>query len=343
MKKFLLPETGNFYKANLHCHSTFSDGDLTPEQIKEAYMARGYSIVAYTDHDILISHSYLNDKNFLALNGLELYINSDRQPWVKKDTVHICMIALDPDNLNQPCYHRTKVYPWGNALKYIDKIKFDPNKPDFVREYTSECINKMIKEGRDSGFFVTYNHPAWSMENFSKYSQYKGMNAIEICNGSSTALGFLDYVPHVYDDLLLLGNKLHCIGADDNHNHNPLNSRYTDSFCAFTMIKADKLDYRTITDALVKGNFYASQGPEIYELYREDDYVHIKCSPADSIQMNTGCRHAVIYYDEDGNGLTEASFLVDTPVVDYIRFTVTDKQGRHANTNAYYKEDLFNL
>ena len=35
MRKYLLPENGNFYKANLHCHSTVSDGTLTPEEMKE--------------------------------------------------------------------------------------------------------------------------------------------------------------------------------------------------------------------------------------------------------------------------------------------------------------------
>ena len=34
MKKYLLPETGNFYKANLHSHSTVSDGTLTPAEMK---------------------------------------------------------------------------------------------------------------------------------------------------------------------------------------------------------------------------------------------------------------------------------------------------------------------
>ena len=52
MKKYLLPETGNFYKANLHCHTTYSDGRKTPEQVKARYKGLGYSIVAYTDHDI---------------------------------------------------------------------------------------------------------------------------------------------------------------------------------------------------------------------------------------------------------------------------------------------------
>ena len=33
MKKHLLPETGNFCKANLHCHTVLSDGNKTPEEV----------------------------------------------------------------------------------------------------------------------------------------------------------------------------------------------------------------------------------------------------------------------------------------------------------------------
>ena len=34
MIKYLLPKEGNFYKANLHCHTTCSDGELTPLEMK---------------------------------------------------------------------------------------------------------------------------------------------------------------------------------------------------------------------------------------------------------------------------------------------------------------------
>ena len=34
------------YKANLHSHSNLSDGELTPEQLKEAYKSHGYSILS---------------------------------------------------------------------------------------------------------------------------------------------------------------------------------------------------------------------------------------------------------------------------------------------------------
>ena len=67
--QILLPETG-LYKANLHCHTTVSDGRLTPEEIKELYMSEGYSIVAYTDHREYVWHKELDDENFLALPSM---------------------------------------------------------------------------------------------------------------------------------------------------------------------------------------------------------------------------------------------------------------------------------
>ena len=37
MKQYLLPESGSFYKVNMHSHSNLSDGRQTPEELKEAY------------------------------------------------------------------------------------------------------------------------------------------------------------------------------------------------------------------------------------------------------------------------------------------------------------------
>ena len=75
MRKYLLPDNKNAYKANLHCHTTISDGKMTPEEIKENYKSKGYSIVAYTDHDVFVDRSHLCEEDFLALNGVEEEIN----------------------------------------------------------------------------------------------------------------------------------------------------------------------------------------------------------------------------------------------------------------------------
>lgn len=164
------------------------------------------------------------------------------------------------------------------------------------------------------------------------------MHAIEMFKGSSMNLGCDDYNPWVYDDMLMYGKKIYCVGVDDNHNFFPNNSIRSDSGLAFTMIKAEKLDYRLLTKALVAGHFYASQGPEIYALWIEDNEVHIECSEADRIACNYCIKKAVCVFDEEGNGITRASFPIDLKF-GYFRITVTDKKGLHTCTNAYFLED----
>lgn len=335
MKKYLISNDGNFYKANLHCHTNLSDGNFSPEQIKEFYKNLGYSVVAYTDHDVFIPHNDLTDDTFLALNGFEMefadfydcYLNA--KPWDFVKQSHFCFIALDDKMDIQPFYHRTK-YTVGNTQSR-KLVKFNENEPDFERCYTPNCINYVIKTAKEKNFFVTYNHPTWSLEDYNDYSCYKNMNAFEIMNGDIVK-GYLDYNPAVYDDILRGGQKVYCIGADDNH-------EIKDMGVCYIMIKAKELTYKAITDSMLSGNFYTSQGPEIKELYIEDDKLYIKCSNAYKIHVTYQACKAQVRYSEDGSPLTEAcfDFIKDRG---YFRITVTDAEGKHACTNAYFPEDL---
>ncbi len=180
MRKYLLPEAGAFYKANLHCHSTVSDGRLSPEEAKNVYKKKGYSVVAFTDHDVLVPHPELADEGFLPLNGYEMEVNEEKERRFRK-TCHMCLIAIEPDNLKQVCFHRS-MYMVGNGDDYLDEIQYDENEPDYIREHTHECVSDMMKKGRENGFFVTYNHPTWSLENYSDYMGYDHMNAMEVFN-----------------------------------------------------------------------------------------------------------------------------------------------------------------
>lgn len=77
MRKYLISEKGKFYKANLHCHSTVSDGRNTPEELRDYYKAHGYQILALTDHELLVDHSDLNAEDFLMFTGYEYAIVDD--------------------------------------------------------------------------------------------------------------------------------------------------------------------------------------------------------------------------------------------------------------------------
>ena len=333
MKRYLLPQTGNFYKANLHCHTTVSTGKLTPEAVKDIYKSRGYSIVAYTDHDIMIDQSRLADDTFLPLLGYEIEITEENgKPFYESKTCHLCLIAENPKTAKQVCFHRSRYLP-GNSASYLDQAKYDTTLPDYERQYTPACINDIIKQAREEGFFVTYNHPTWSREEASDFLQYEGLDAMEICNNCVLIAGFPEYNPYTYDQLLRSGKKLYCIAADDTKG--PITCGG-----AFTVIKADKLDYAAIMQALRSGHFYASTGPEIRALWYEDGLVHIECSPAYKITVNMGIRRALHKtapsYDAP---ITEATFPIPSEA-QYFRLTVTDVHGRHADTNAYFLEEL---
>ena len=190
-----------------------------------------------------------------------------------------------------------------------------------------------MKKARDNGFFVTYNHPAWSLQNYSDYMGYDYMHALEIYNHESMQVGFFEYHETAYDDMLRGGKHIFCIAGDDNHRR--------ESCCGgFTMIKADALEYRAVAKALLSGDFYASQGPLIHNLWFEDGKIHIDCSDAVRIRANTSSRWVTTVDAREGEFINSADFDV-VPEDEYVRITVIDSKGKCANTNAYFTDELF--
>ena len=97
MRKYLIPKDGKFYKANLHVHTTVSDGVMTPHEVKKMYQDEGYSVVAFSDHEVMVPHNYLTDDSFLAMTATEISIN---QYWgwdfEFQKTYHFNLLSGDP-------------------------------------------------------------------------------------------------------------------------------------------------------------------------------------------------------------------------------------------------------
>ena len=347
MKCILLPERSEkitYYRANLHSHSTVSDGNKSPEQLKAYYMNNGYSIVAFTDHNVFLNHNDLTDDNFLALNGFEFNIDQKTKNIFANKSCHICYIALESDNRKSICFHRTEYY-YGNASKYKGELVYDENLPDYDRYYSAECINDMIEEGKKNGFFVTYNHPTWSLESYPEYMSYNGMDAMEIANYNCITEGYDDDNGRCYNDMLKGGKRIYCIAADDNHNGFDDASPKSDSFGCYTMMAAERLDYRTITKALEEGMFYSvkeshiKEAPIIKMLDYQDGICTIKTSPASSIDIIYDIRANERIFAQKDQDLTEARFKI-RPESDWFRFVVTDNSGGKAYTNAYWTSNF---
>lgn len=340
MRKYLLPEKGNLYKANLHSHSTVSDGTLTPEEMKKAYMEKGYSIIAYTDHEVLFTHNGLSDENFLALNGSEISVESlpDENGLFK--VCHLSIIAKDKNNDKQVCFHPN--YLWWFSDEVVEKFV---NEKKYVGEYynrvySADGVNDMIKIAKENGFFVTYNHIGWSKETLSFVSALENLDGFEVFNYGAYLDGLNPYCGALYDDLLLQGKRMLPIAADDNHNLKPADDVAYDSFGGFTYIKAPDLSYESVISAMENGDMYASTGPVIKSLYFEDGRYYIETSPVREIFMRTGVRHGGRVAATNASGITEGVFDgMDNDV--YVRFVAVDFSGNIAETRAYELKDFY--
>ena len=338
MKKYLLPRDGNFYKANLHMHTTISDGKFSPEETKKAYMEQGYSIIAFTDHETMVPHPELTDENFLAITSVEISINGEN---VNDDfdfiqTYHLNLYSRDPNKNCFTTFDKNAIW-LKHAHNYISK---EQEKNNIRRHYSIDEINKIIAMAKEDNCFVSYNHPFWSIQNYQDYSNLKGVWGVEWYNTGCMRAGYIDSMQPI-DDLLRLGENVFPLASDDSHNEN-------DRFGGFVMVKSKSLEYNEVINALERGDFYSSSKPLIEELNIEDGIINIKTSPVMKIFVTSDCRFNRYVSAEDENGLTEASiditkFINGKPYdrsPSYIRISIVDKEGNFAHTKAYYQKDL---
>jgi hypothetical protein len=81
---------------DLHCHSTVSDGLLTPTQLVEHAVARGVDVLALTDHDDVggldEARRAAGEASITFITGVEISVD-----W-RGQTLHIVGLGIDPEN-----------------------------------------------------------------------------------------------------------------------------------------------------------------------------------------------------------------------------------------------------
>lgn len=327
-KTFLLPNTRQ-YKANLHCHTTLSDGKLTPEQIKQAYRHHGYSVVAYTDHEYIVNHQDLNDDSFIAITAYEMSINrvpskDGRQLWLDNPCCHLNFYAKDPYQDKHVCFKPEHVWGPGKAIAHTLKYVGEP----YDKNY--DDLQYVIDQANAAGYLVCLNHPYWSLQPQADYFGLNGLFAMEVYN---TGCGMLS--GHSWYDYGLLcdtKNDLAPIAADDNHNGSG-DVENSDSFGGYTMICTDDFSYTGILKAMENRDFYASTGIEFSEVSLCDGRLHAAF---------TECTHVMAYFggrrwEEKScpQGMTEADFAIPEGARYARVFCVDTRCGSMATTKPY--------
>ena len=342
MKQYLLPEGGRFYKANMHMHTNISDGRMSVEETKQVYMDKGYSIVAYTDHEVLVPHNDLSDENFLAITSYEISLNDGWPSGFQHNRCyHLNLYAKDKNATVSSVF--AYKYFWGDIEHAKDYVSEECSAVDYRRHYSVEGVNDIIRKATDDGFLVCFNHPVWSNQRFPDYSGLKGLWAIEVYNAGCNRGGYPEST-QPFDDLLHENEVLFPIASDDAHSVGGCGH-------GWIQIKADALEYDTVMGALERGDFYSSTGPEIYDLYIEDGIVHMTCSDCYEVFLRTERRFTRVARENANGPVNEVAFNINTFIEDskkekamryrpWFRLELFADKGKSAQTRAYYVDEL---
>lgn len=290
---------GQFYKGNIHTHSTRSDGGLTPEEVVAAYRSRGYDFLALTDHFLekygfpIVDTTPFRDAQFTTLLGAELHgpIIESGDPW------HIVAVGLPPD--------------------------FAPPVP-------GEAGPAIAARAAAAGAFVGMAHPAWYSLSLDDALALTAAHAVEIYNTVCEMHSDRGESWHLADVLLGRGKRLLAYAADDAHFKGQ-----PDAFAGWVQVRAERLDPDALLAALKSGHFYSSQGPELLDITIAGDEMQIACSPAAVVHLTgRGSARRALY----GDALTEAIFPVAPFVGGACRVTIVDRDGKRAWSNPIWIE-----
>ena len=130
---------------DMHIHTTYSDGEKTPEEIIDMAIERNIKTIAITDHDTLNGIKKVRSlnitKNIEIINGIELSVLT------KKGRFHILGYDIDLDNkeLNDKM-SILKDNSTNGAISILAKIK-----EDYGIRFTHEEIKELLLADHNVG------------------------------------------------------------------------------------------------------------------------------------------------------------------------------------------------
>lgn len=313
---------GNWYKGNLHSHTTNSDGAFTPEEAVREFKKHGYSFLCLSDHNIYTDYSKkLGNENFLILPGVEAaaVLVNEKNQCMKVHHMNGILGSSSMQNEAVKSYeHMEKVGPWiYEGLWDGAKVAAD-----------------MVQELKSRGCLITYNHPIWSRVDAKEFIDTKGFDILEIFNYNTQNESETGYDTTYWDVMLRSGRQINADASDDNHNA----GIFDDAFGGYIVVKAKALTHDDIVESILSGNYYSSSGPEIYSWGIKDGAAYIKCSPSERINFIAdgfvGAGTSFVAQTKDAL-LQEAIFPL-TGNENYIRVECRDLYGKKAWTNPIY-------
>jgi predicted metal-dependent phosphoesterase TrpH len=293
---------GRFWRGNLHTHSNLSDGALPHDEVVNRYKAVGYDFIMMSEH---FTHHF----NYPIADTRHL-----------RDDKFTTILGAE---LHAPV---TSAGEWWHILAAGLPLDFAPVMP-------GETGPQLAKRAAEAGAFIGIAHPAWSQLTIEDGRALAFAHAVEIYNHGCAVECDRGDGFYLLDQLLSEGhNHLTAFAADDAH------FKSADHFGGWVHVKAESLTPDHLVAALKSGAYYSSQGPQLYDITREDKEIKVSCSPVDTIAIVCGNSRTTI---KMGRALTRATLNLKKlqegwliqKTSPWFRIVVIDNAGKRAWSN----------
>lgn len=318
----MFSEKGEWYKGNLHSHTTHSDGRLTPEQSVTLYKQYGYHFMCLSEHDYYTDlREQFDCEEFILLPGVEasaMLVNKEKNAMIKTHHIHGIL-----GNCKMQEDAKDKLMKHGERL----------NPPIYIEEWDGLQVAQQLSDSlKERGCFTTYNHPAWSRVDMDEVCALQGIWAVEVYNYGTVVECGEGFDSVFWDAMLRKGTHVHGFASDDNHNP----GKFFDSFGGYIMVKSEELSHEAIVNHLLAGDYYFTAGPRIHQWGIDGDKVFFECSDVERINFIAGGyvgRSETLLKHEDP--LT-GGFHILKGDEKYVRIECVDNKGRVAWTNVLW-------
>lgn len=317
-------QKGQWYKGNIHCHTTDSDGKLTPMQVVQLYKEKGYHFLAISDHHIFSDYRQTFDSDdFIILPAIEasavLYEDETKENLLKVHHIHGILGNGDMQkNAAEGLFAHLQRYP----------------EKEYFGAWDGAGVAQQIQDDLTAhGCLTIYNHPVWSRVREDEFIYTKGLTALEIYNYGTVNESATGFDSIRWDVMLRNGTHIFATASDDNHN-----KEVEDSFGGYLVVKAEELTHEAIINAILCGSYYSSMGPEIYDWGIKNNIAYVECSPVSRVNFIAGNvvnAGGSVLSETKTDTITKAEFSLRGNET-YIRVECVDRYGKIAWSNPIF-------
>ena len=297
----------NWYKGNIHTHTTKSDGDETPEKVCEWFEKHGYDFLVLSDHNHLtiIDYGETGKTTLTLIPGEEVtaFASSNMAP------VHVGAIGIT--QVVQPLVCEDVI---STLQANIDSI---------VRAGGIACINH-------PNFRWAFDHREMMLTEGA--CMFEVHNASRGCHNSG---GQGKYSTSEMWDYMLSNHKvIYGAATDDSHNYQDFSPEMHNPGRGWIMVRSESNKPSELVRAIEMGHFYSSTGVLLQELQHESDKIHISIKQQDDFLYHTK------FIGENGSILKEDFSLLPSYKLRgneaYVRAEIIDSDNGKAWTQPYF-------